>query len=328
VPSKDIGSRLAVRGLVIEFATSRHERVPVVRGVDLDLGDRDIIGICGESGSGKTVTALSLIGALPPNARVHGDVTLRGASISGLTGEQLRRLRGGQIGLVFQDPSASLHPMLTIGRQLDDTLTAHLQLSRAERIERSRELLARVHIPDPTNALRLYPHQLSGGMRQRVAIALALAAEPTVLVADEPTTALDVTVQAGILRLFEELRLAEDLSVILISHDLGVISALARRIYVMYAGQIVEAGESSAIVESPAHPYTQALLAARPERTERGMQLTGIPGAPPTPAALPSGCAFHPRCRYAIGSCRVSEPALLQIGSRVVRCPVVAGPGS
>jgi oligopeptide transport system ATP-binding protein len=326
VVSEATQPRLSVRELEIAFELPNQDPVRVVRNVDLHVDAREIVGICGESGSGKTVTMLSLIRALPATARVHGDIRLSGRAIADLTGESLRHVRGGEIGLVYQDPSASLHPMLTVGRQLGDTLAAHLELTQRECRERSHDLLARVRIPNPKTAARLYPHQLSGGMRQRVAIALALAARPSLLIADEPTTALDVTVQAGILRLFEDLRSTEDLSVIVVSHDLGVISALAHRIYVMYAGLIVETGKASDIVRSPVHPYTQALLTSRPERARRGERLSGIAGSPPNPVALPSGCVFHTRCPHAIATCKVEEPLLIEVKpGHFARCPVLAG---
>jgi oligopeptide/dipeptide ABC transporter ATP-binding protein len=225
--------------------------------------------------------------------------------------------------MVFQDPLTSLHPMLTVGKQLTEHVRRHLGLDRRAAERRAVELLDEVRIPDGAEALRAYPHQFSGGMRQRIAIAIALACRPKLLIADEPTTALDVTVQAGILRLLDRLRRENDLAVVLITHDLGVMSAIADRVSIFYAGRVVESGDRETILQRPRHPYTQALLDALPHpEAPRDQQLVAIPGAPPSPGSIPPGCSFHPRCGYLRESCRTDEPPLISVGDRLLACPV------
>ena len=231
--------------------------------------------------------------------------------------------------MVFQDPLTSLHPMLSIGRQLTEHVQQHLGLNRRAAGRRALELLEEVRIPDGEEALRAFPHQFSGGMRQRIAIAIALACRPKLLIADEPTTALDVTVQAGILRLLDRLRRENDLAVVLITHDLGVMSAIADRVAIFYAGRVVEAGSRTDVLRGPRHPYTQALLDALPHpEATRDQPLVAIPGAPPTPGAIPDGCAFNPRCSSARDSCRTDVPPLVPVDGRLLACPVDPfGPG-
>ena len=225
--------------------------------------------------------------------------------------------------MVFQDPFTSLHPMLSIGRQLTEHIQKHYGVSRGSADKRAAELLADVRIPDPKAALRAYPHQFSGGMRQRIAIAIALACGPKVLIADEPTTALDVTVQAGILQLLDQLRREHGLAVVLITHDLGVLSAIADRVSIFYAGRVVEAGSREEVLQRPRHPYTRALLDALPHpEAAKEKPLVAIGGAPPSPGSIPSGCAFHPRCSFARDDCRTEIPPLVQVGSRRLACPV------
>jgi oligopeptide/dipeptide ABC transporter ATP-binding protein len=225
--------------------------------------------------------------------------------------------------MVFQDPLTSLHPMLPIGRQLTDHVRRHLGLDRDAADRRAAELLSEVRIPDPESARRAYPHQFSGGMRQRIAIAIALACRPKLLIADEPTTALDVTVQAGILRLLDRLRRENELSVVLITHDLGVMSSIADRVSIFYAGRVVESGSREAVLRRPRHPYTRALLEALPHpEAVRDEPLVAIEGEPPTPRRVPPGCAFHPRCRYAREPCREEVPALVPVNGRRLACPV------
>jgi peptide/nickel transport system ATP-binding protein len=314
---------LDVEGLEI-WLPSRGGAVPIVTGVDLRVEPGECVGVAGESGSGKSMTALSLLGLLPDGAVTRGRAAFDGVDLLRARGRALARIRGAGIGIVFQDPLATLHPMLTVGTLLTEHLQHHLRLGKAEAESRAIRLLDDVHMPDPRNALRWYPHQLSGGMLQRVAIAVALACGPKLLIADEPTTALDVTVQAQILRLLDELRRERGLSVILISHDLGVISAVAGRLYVMYAGRVVEAGPVGALLNAPAHPYTRALLRCLPDTAMRTPELVPIPGSPPRAGALPSGCPFHPRCEYAQQSCRECVPILRHAGNgRLSRCPVV-----
>ncbi|MEU4245076.1 ABC transporter ATP-binding protein [Actinoplanes sp. NPDC026619] len=288
---------------------------PAVDGVGFTVGEREIVGVAGESGSGKTISMLALLGLTPPGARVTGSAGFGGQDLLALKGKALRDVRGRSIAVVFQDPMTSLHPMLTIGRQLTEHVRHHLGVSKRAALDRAAELLDLVRIPDPKGALGRYPHQFSGGMRQRIAIAMALGCSPDLLIADEPTTALDVTVQAGILRLLDRLRTENGLSIILITHDLGVLSSVADRLYVYYAGRIVEAGPTSNIIQQPRHPYTQGLLNALP-RAESG--LTPIGGTPPSLGAVPAGCAFHPRCAFAEASCTVDRPELVD----GLACPI------
>jgi oligopeptide/dipeptide ABC transporter ATP-binding protein len=272
----------------------------------VDAGE--VMGIAGESGSGKTITALSLFGLLPHGARVTGSIRLDGTELTGLTTKQLRAIRGRQIAMVSQDPATALHPIVPIGTQLTEHMRHHLGVSKAEARSRAADLLQTVRIPDPERALRSYAGQFSGGMRQRIAIAVALAAEPRVLVADEPTTALDVTVQAGILRLLDRLCRERGLAVIVITHDLGVMSATAGRLCVMYAGRLAEAGPTSELLARPRHPYTRGLLDALPHPEAAGAPLIPIGGSPPSLGRVPDGCPFHPRCRYAQASCATDRP--------------------
>jgi oligopeptide transport system ATP-binding protein len=295
----------------------------IVDGVDYRVEQGEVFGIAGESGSGKTVSMLSLLGLLPDGAVVEGAVRFEGRDLLGLSQARLRDLSGRELAMVFQDPMTSLHPMLTIGRQLTEHVRRHLGSSRLQARLRALELLEQVRIPDPAAALDAYPHQFSGGMRQRIAIAIALACRPKLLIADEPTTALDVTVQAGILRLLDRLRRESDLAVVLITHDLGVMSSIADRVSVFYAGRVVESGACAEVLQRPRHPYTHALLDALPHpEAARDQPLVAIPGAPPSPGAIPSGCAFHPRCAFVREECRVEVPPLLAVAGRSLACPV------
>jgi peptide/nickel transport system ATP-binding protein len=250
---------LRIRGLMLRIGDAG-----ILRGVDLDLAAGGIQGLAGESGSGKTMTGLAVMGLLPPRSRVGGSITYGGRELLALAPREHNALRGTEIAMVFQDPSTSLHPMLSIGAQLTDHLRHHLRLDRAAARARAVELLERVRIPDPAGALRRFPHQFSGGQRQRIAIAIALACSPAVLVADEPTTALDVTVQAGVLHLLRDLAREMGLAVLLVTHDLGVMSAVADRVAVMRHGEVVENGERHQVFTAPAHPYTASLLASLP----------------------------------------------------------------
>ena len=286
----------------------------------VDAGE--IMGIAGESGSGKTITALSLFGLLPPGARVTGSIRLDGTDLTALPGRQLRDVRGRQIAMVSQDPATSLHPILPVGTQLTEHMRHHLGLDKAEARIRAAELLETVRIPDPERALRAYPGQFSGGMRQRIAIAVALAAEPRLLVADEPTTALDVTVQAGILRLLDRLCRERGMAVIVITHDLGVMSATAGRLAVMYAGRLAEAGPTAELLTRPRHPYTRGLLDALPHPEAGAAPLVPIGGSPPSLGRVPDGCPFHPRCKYAEASCATERPEPVPVASgHLLACP-------
>jgi oligopeptide/dipeptide ABC transporter ATP-binding protein len=314
---------LSVQGLRIRLPTAAG-LVTVVDGIDYEVEVGQVFGIAGESGSGKTISVLALLGLLPEGAQVEGSAMFDGQDLLRLGRRAMRDVRGTEIAMVFQDPMTSLHPMLTIEKQLTEHVRYHLGLSAVKARERAVELLLEVRIPDPNGALAAYPHQFSGGMRQRIAIAIALACRPRVLIADEPTTALDVTVQAGILRLLEGLRADSGLSVLMITHDLGVMSSLADWLTVMYAGRVVESGRTRDVLGHPRHPYTAGLLAAlpHPEATEN-TTLRSIPGAPPSPQARPDGCPFHPRCQYAQPSCSRDVPTLKGVGDgRRLACPI------
>jgi peptide/nickel transport system ATP-binding protein/oligopeptide transport system ATP-binding protein len=293
----------------------------------VDAGE--IMGIAGESGSGKTMTALSLFGLLPNGARVTGSIRLDGTELTALGPRQLRAVRGRQIAMVSQDPATALHPILPVGTQLTEHMRYHLGVDKAEARRRAAALLETVRIPDPERALRAYPGQFSGGMRQRIAIAVALAAEPRLLVADEPTTALDVTVQAGILRLLDRLCRERGMAVIVITHDLGVMSAIAGRLAVMYAGRLAEAGRTSELLTRPRHPYTRGLLDALPHPEAAGagpaggtVPLVPIGGSPPSLGRVPDGCPFHPRCTYAEASCAEARPEPVSVATgHLLACP-------
>ena len=314
-------SLLEVEGLRVRLRGADGP-IPIVHGVDYRIEEGEVFGVAGESGSGKTISMLALLGLLPEGARVDGSVRFGGQDLLRLPRGKLREITGRDIGMVFQDPYTSLHPMLSIGRQLTEHVRLHLGLDGRAAQRRAIELLAEVRIPDAEAALRAFPHQFSGGMRQRIAIAIALACRPKLLIADEPTTALDVTVQAGILQLLDRLRHENDLAVVLITHDLGVLSAVADRVSIFYAGRVVESGPRADVLQRPRHPYTRALLEALPHpELARDEPLVAIPGSPPHPGAIPSGCAFHPRCAFAIDSCRTDVPPLVPAGGRVLACP-------
>ena len=315
-------SVLAVEDLRVRLRTPGGE-VTVVDGVGYEVRPGEVFGVAGESGSGKTISMLALLGLLPEGARVDGSARFGGDELLGMPRRRLRRISGRELAMVFQDPFTSLHPMLSVGRQLTDHVRLHLGLGRSAAEARAVELLQDVRLPDPHAALGRFPHQFSGGMRQRIAIAIALACRPRLLIADEPTTALDVTVQAGILRLLDRLRREHDLAVILITHDLGVLSGIADRVGIFYAGRVVELGRRDDVLQHPRHPYTRALLDAlpHPELTKE-QDLVAIPGAPPTPGRIPAGCAFHPRCRFAQEVCVAQTPPLDPLDTRLLACHV------
>jgi oligopeptide/dipeptide ABC transporter ATP-binding protein len=313
---------LEVEGLSISLPTAAGRR-PIVHDVDLAVEAGQIYGIAGESGSGKTMTMLALLGLLPRGGQVSGHARLDGRDLLTAGPKVQRDLRGKDVAMVFQDPMTSLHPMLTIGKQLTEHARVHLGLGRKAAQARAAAMLEEVRIPDGEAALKAYPHEFSGGMRQRIAIAIALMCEPRILIADEPTTALDVTVQAGILQLLDRLRREKDMAVVLITHDLGVMSAVAERMSVMYAGRVIEAGSAAQVLQHPGHPYTRALLASLPQPGDAGQgELTAIPGTPAIPADPPPGCAFHPRCPLAEDSCRVDVPPLIWEAGHGVACPI------
>jgi oligopeptide/dipeptide ABC transporter ATP-binding protein len=300
----------------------------VLDGINLTLAQGETLGIVGESGCGKTVLARSILGIGPQRAqRTRGRMTFDSVPLDELTEAEWRRIRGVKISMIFQDPMTYLNPLLTIRRQLSDVLVAHARalgkpaLSRQERRRRCRELLEQVQIRDPERVEASYPHQLSGGMRQRILIAMALAGEPKLLIADEPTTALDVTIQAQILDLLRDLVHRLGLTVVMISHDVGAIAAIAQRVAVMYAGVVVEQGATNDILTRPRHPYTQGLLAALPDIEGDHQSLEAIPGTIPNLIHPPSGCRFHPRCPRATAICTSEKPAMTHIGvDHVVAC--------
>ncbi len=306
---------LEVAGLETVFRT-RDGAVHAVNGVSFKIGAGELLGVVGESGSGKSVTMMSLMGLLPsPPAEVTGGrIRFEGRDVRAMTEAEMRALRGGGIGFIFQDPMTSLNPVFTVGYQLMEPLRAHLGLSKAKARERAAELLRLVGIPDPVNRLRDYPHQFSGGMRQRVMIAIALSCDPRILIADEPTTALDVTIQAQILDLVRDLRAKLGMGIIWITHDLGLVAGIADRVMVMYAGQVVEHGPVADLFGDPRHPYTQALLATRPSVVgPRPRRLRTIEGQPPNLRAAPKACSFAARCPHVFNRCRVENPRRVPI---------------
>ncbi|TBW41184.1 ABC transporter ATP-binding protein [Siculibacillus lacustris] len=314
------GPILRVRDLTTRFR-SRAGTVTVVDGVSFTLDRGEVLGLVGESGSGKSMTGFSLIGLVDEPGRVEptASVELDGRELVGLAEPEMRALRGRRISMVFQDPMMTLNPVLSIGDQMGLVIAAHHRMSRADMATRAAEALTRVGIPEARARLDAYPHQFSGGMRQRVAIAIAILNHPAVIIADEPTTALDVSIQAQILVELQRLAREDGTAMIWISHDLATVSTVADRVAVMYAGRIVEHGPTTAVLSRPRHPYTRGLLDSLPSRGEPGHDLAQIPGAPPSLAALPPGCAFAPRCGHADAACGVAPPAT-EVGPRGWRC--------
>lgn len=308
---------LEIRDLEIAFPAPAGE-VAVVRGAALEIRRGEIVGLVGESGSGKSLTALAVLGLVPTPGRIRaGSIRFEGRELVGLSERELRPLRGGRIGLVFQEPSAALNPVLTVGTQIVEAIRAHRDLPRRRARERARELLALLAVPDPDRRLDEYPHQLSGGQRQRALVAIALAAGPDLLIADEPTTALDATIQAQILALLCAVTRQRGRALLLITHDFGVVSAVADDVAVMYAGRIVERGPAADVLARPRHPYTTALLRCVPRLRGPRTALPVIPGAPPAPFAWPSGCRYHPRCALASDDarCRNEQPPDVAVGA-------------
>jgi peptide/nickel transport system ATP-binding protein/oligopeptide transport system ATP-binding protein len=313
---------LTVDDLKVSFATEDGV-VQAVGGVSFELQAGEVLAIVGESGSGKSVTAQTITGLTrAPNARITGSVTYRGRELNGLDDDDLRNVRGEQIAMVFQDPMCSLNPVYRVGDQITEMIRAHRDVSKREAADRAIELLRSVGIPNPERRVRHYPHEFSGGMRQRVMIAMALALEPDVLIADEPTTALDVTVQAQILRLLDQLNRDRDLAIILITHDLGVVAEIADRVVVMYAGQIVENATLDEIFYDPQHPYTWGLLGSLMRLDQsRSTRLSQIPGQPPSLLNPPVGCRFAPRCSHAFDKCHELPPLAPGVGgTHLDRC--------
>ncbi|HEV8524734.1 MAG TPA: ABC transporter ATP-binding protein [Terriglobales bacterium] len=322
---------LEIRNLNIDFATA-DGFVPAVRGLDLSIASGEVLGLVGESGSGKSVTALAILRLLVPQARVAGEIFFEGRDLLRLREEAMPAVRGAGISMIFQEPMTALNPVMRVGDQVAEAVLAHPVVGRQSSVaskgdawRRAVEALRDVQIPDVERRARDYPHQLSGGMRQRVMIAMAMVNRPQLLIADEPTTALDVTIQAQILDLLRELQQKFGLAMLLISHDLGVVSQVAQRVAVMYAGSLVELGPAKQVFASPMHPYTRGLLEAVPTlRTDRSRPLKTIEGTVPAMAWLPPGCPFEPRCSYRIDECTRALPPLVEVEpGHLARCPVV-----
>ena len=313
-------SLLHVDHLVVEFP-SRHGTLRALDGISFDIAPGEILGVVGESGAGKSLTGAAIIGLLEPPGRIAGgEIWLDGERIDQLSGEALRRVRGRKIGAIFQDPLTSLNPLYTIGRQLVETIQAHLPVNGAEARQRAIQLLKDTGISAADERIDHYPHQFSGGMRQRVVIALALAAEPQLIVADEPTTALDVSIQAQIIGLLKKVCKDRGAAVMLITHDMGVIAETCDRVAVMYAGRIAEIGPVHQVINHPAHPYTAGLMASIPDMDSDRERLNQIDGAMPRLNAIPTGCAFNPRCPQAFDRCRQQRPDLMSAGANRAAC--------
>ena len=311
---------LEVADLTVEFPT-RRGILRALDGVSFAIAPGEILGMVGESGAGKSLTGAAIIGLLAPPGRIAGGaVRLEGARIDHLPAEALRRIRGRRIGAIFQDPLTTLNPLYTIGRQLTETIRTHLPMSAVDARRSAIRWLDEVGIPAAARRIDAYPHEFSGGQRQRVVIALALCAEPRLVIADEPTTALDVSIQAQIISLLKRLAREHGTAVLLITHDMGVIAETADRVAVMYAGRIAEIGPVAEVIRSPAHPYTEGLMASIPPLEHRLDRLAQIEGAMPRLNAIPAGCAFHPRCPRAIDRCRSERPALTPAGATMAAC--------
>ena len=318
---------LHVEGLLTSFPGARGARLPVVDRVDLAVARGEALALVGESGCGKSMTALSIVGLVPKPGRIDaGSIRMRGRELRGLPVTAMRRVRGAEIAMIFQEPATSLNPVQTAGAQVVEAITLHERVARGEARRRALALFEQVGIPDPPVRFGAYPHQLSGGLKQRVMIAIALAARPQLLIADEPTTALDVTIQAQILELLAGLARETGTAILLITHDLGVVNQLADRVAVMYAGRIVEEGTRAAVLAAPHHPYTHGLLRSMPSLAQPGERLAEIPGVVPAPGAWPPGCRFEGRCAIALAVCRAREPERTRLdGGAAVRCHAVAG---
>ena len=319
---------LSVNALRVYFNTPEGV-ARAVDGVSFTVAAGETVGLVGESGCGKSVTALSLLRLVPPPGRIEpgSSIHFNGKDLGTLPTEELRQMRGNRLAMIFQEPMTALNPVLTVGDQVAEVVRVHTRASRNEAWERAVKMLAQVGIPDPAARARQYPHELSGGMRQRVMIAMALILEPQLVIADEPTTALDVTIQAQILELLRDLRDRTGLALLLITHDLGVVAEMASRVIVMYAGEVVEEAPVNALFENPSHPYTEGLLAAIPRMGEETDRLKTIRGTVPPPTAWPSGCRFRDRCPYAFDRCAKEAPVLLQVASgHRARCHLIEEP--
>ncbi len=319
---------LEIQNLTVSFSTTKGKLI-AVNGISFHLNPGETLALVGESGCGKTVSALSILRLLPepPAEILSGKIIFDGQDLLSLRAKVLQDLRGHSISMIFQDPTTSLNPVLTVGEQIAETLLRHTAMNRREALQKSADLLSRVELPSPKEKLQYYPHQLSGGMRQRVMIAMALACSPRVLIADEPTTALDVLIQAQILELLRSLK--KETSILIITHDLGVVAEIAQRVLVMYAGEIVESGPAKALLKNPFHPYTKGLIASIPKlgtKKRPGARLEEIPGNVPSLDQRPSGCPFHPRCSWAMEICKTQNPQLRMIeAQRQVSCHLEPG---
>ena len=302
---------LEVQDLEVKFAL-RFGDLTAINGVSFALDKGERLGIVGESGAGKSVTGFAIINLLSkPGYISAGQVIFEGQELNRLPEEDMRKIRGNRISMIFQDPMMTLNPVLTIRTQMVETVLAHENVSKAEAVDIALDKLKKVHIPSPEKRIHQYPHECSGGMRQRIVVAIALLTNPAMIIADEPTTALDVTIQAEIMDLLQELCESEKMGLILITHDLAVVSQVTERIAVMYAGKIVEIGSTQAVIHDPEHPYTQGLIKALPGSLQPGSRLNQIPGMMPTLTDIPPGCAFHPRCDISDTVCRMEVPALI-----------------
>ena len=311
---------LDVRGLRIAIPGRDGERV-AVSNVDFEVGRGEVLGLVGESGSGKSLSMLAVMGLLPRNMQVTGSVRFDGQELLGLPARQMRSIRGGRIAMVFQDPMTALNPVMTVGAQIAEAIRLpNTSLARRALRARAVGLLELVSIPMPEQRFDQYPHEFSGGMRQRVMIAIAVANDPELLIADEPTTALDVTIQAQIVDIFDRLRREKGLSIVLITHDLGLVAGLADRITILYSGRVAERGEIEAVFRRPRHPYTAGLLAAVPSIDGTSARLHAIDGTPPSLTARPSGCQFHPRCAFALPVCAERDPDFQWFGQSMAAC--------
>lgn len=324
-PMADDNRLISVQDLKVYFR-SGHECARAVDGVSFEVRKKETVCIVGESGCGKTVSALSILGLVttPPGEIVDGQIVFVGRNLLELNEEEMQKIRGNHIAMVFQEPLTSLNPVFTIGNQISEAVSIHKKIGAEALHEKCIRLLKDVEISAPEQRLEDYPHQLSGGQRQRVMIAMALACDPDLIIADEPTTALDVTVQAQILELFGSIQKKQSMSILYITHDLGVVAAIADRVYVMYAGIIAEQGNTEQIFRNARHPYTQGLLASLPSLSKRGKRLYSIPGTVPNPAYKPAGCPFHPRCPHKALSCHKEYPKMCDYGQgHLARCPIL-----
>lgn len=307
---------LEVKELRTEFFSSKKSSVTAVADVSFDINKGEILGLVGESGCGKSVTSLSIMQLLKdtPGKITNGQIILDGVDLVTAPAEEVRKIRGGKMSMIFQEPMSALNPSMRIDKQMIETIRLHSNKTKEEALAHAAEMLKKVGIPDPPRVLKNYPHQLSGGMSQRVMIAMAMSNDPKLLIADEPTTALDVTIQAQILDLMKKIQKEEDSSILLITHDLGVVAEMCSRVIVMYAGKIVEEAPVEILFGNPSHPYTQGLIASVPKLGSGVKVLPSIPGSVPDLASMPEGCRFAPRCKYATDKCRKLNPELFQIG--------------